>query len=130
MELDYVADVNEFGESLIRLYNFDMAEAQQLSNLVQDWLRNPTGQLNLAELEFITPINCVLLFHIGEEDEGILTVDDQTFFCIMTPRGFKEMLVLMEPFCQKESKAYQVLYDLDIPIDFLIHPSGSAIVED
>ena len=31
----------------------------------------------------------------------------------------------LEPFCNKETKSYQYLYDLDNPTDFIFSPSGT-----
>jgi hypothetical protein len=58
-------------------------------------------------------------------DEGILTKDNQTFFCILTIDGFKKMIKLIAPFCKKESKGYQYLYEIDNPIDLLFCPTAS-----
>ncbi|WP_302850212.1 hypothetical protein [Polaribacter cellanae] len=36
--------------------------------------------------------------------------------------SYIEMLRLLEPFCKKESKGYQYLYDVDTPTDLLFAP--------
>jgi hypothetical protein len=35
------------------------------------------------------------------------------------------MISLLDPFCIKDRKGYQYLYDIDNPIDFLFSPAGS-----
>ena len=35
------------------------------------------------------------------------------------------MIELIEPFCKKESKGYQYLYDIDNPIDLMFCPSAT-----
>jgi hypothetical protein len=82
-------------------------------------------KLDLAHVDFITPHSCNLIFGLFKSDEGILTKDNETFFCILTLEGFKNMVKLIEPFCKKESKAYQYLYDVDTPTDLLFCPSAS-----
>ncbi len=127
MELDYVKDINEYGESLIRLYDFDQLEAKEFSEVVKQWLQESQEPLDLGSLAFVTPVNCNLLLVRTKEDYGILTQDRTTFYCGLTLEGFEELLELIEPFCHKDTKAYRMLYDLDNPIDFMFHPSGSRI---
>ena len=58
-------------------------------------------------------------------DEGIFSVDHKTFYCALTLEGYHNMLNLIEPFCVKDSKGYQYLYDIDNPTDFLFAPAGT-----
>ncbi|WP_299671209.1 hypothetical protein [uncultured Polaribacter sp.] len=46
---------------------------------------------------------------------------------MLTLEGFTNMTKLLEPFCQKESKGYQYLYDIDNPTDLLFSPTASFI---
>ena len=62
-----------------------------------------------------------------KSDEGIITKDNETFFCVLTLSGFKNMLKLLEPFCKKESRSFQYLYDIDNPTDLLFSPSASEV---
>jgi hypothetical protein len=57
---------------------------------------------------------------IADSDEGITTSDYQHFYCDLTTGSYREMIRLLAPFCEKNTDAYQYLYDLDNPIDFLI----------
>ena len=56
---------------------------------------------------------------VADTDEGITTEDNEYFFCDLTLDTYKEMIRLVEPFCLKETDAFQYLYDLDNPIDFI-----------
>lgn len=125
MELDYIENVNELDENVVRLYNFDKAEAIQFRDLIQDVIIDKRKKLDLSEVDFITPRNCNLLFGLFKSDEGILTKDNETFFCILTLEGYVNMVKLLEPFCQKESRGFQYLYDIDNPTDLLFSPTAS-----
>jgi len=125
MELDFIKEINEFGDSVVRLYNFDKLEAKKLKDVIEDRIINEREKLDLSSLDFIEPRNCNLILALYKEDEGIITNDDQTFYCALTLGAFYDLLDLIEPFSQKESKAHQYLYDLDNPIDFLFSPAGS-----
>ena len=127
MELDYIENVNGLGENVVRLYNFNKAEAIQFRALLQDTIINKKQKLDLSEIDFIAPRNCNLIFGLFKSDEGIITKDNETFFCILTLFGFKNMLKLLEPFCNKESRSFQYLYDIDNPTDLLFSPSASAV---
>ena len=125
MELDYIENVNELDENVVRLYNFDKAEAIQFRDLIQNVIIDKRKKLDLSEVDFITPRNCNLLFGLFKSDEGILTKDNETFFCILTLEGYVNMVKLLEPFCQKESRGFQYLYDIDNPTDLLFSPTAS-----
>ena len=127
MELDYIENVNGLGENVVRLYNFNKAEAIQFRALLQDTIISKKQKLDLSEVDFITPRNCNLIFGLFKSDEGIITKDNETFFCVLTLSGFKNMLKLLEPFCNKESRSFQYLYDIDNPTDLLFSPSASAV---
>lgn len=126
MELDYIENYNGLDENLVRLYNFDKSEAIKFKDLLEETVIKKKQKLNLAEVDFIEPRNCNLIFGLFKSDEGILTKDNETFFCILTLDGFKEMVKLIEPFCKKDSRAHQYLYDVDTPTDLLFCPSASA----
>jgi hypothetical protein len=125
MELDYIENYNGLEENIVRLYNFNKAEAIQFRSLLIETVIEKKQKLDLAQIDFITPRNCNLIFGLFKSDEGILTKDNETFFCILTLEGFKNMIALLEPFCKKESKGYQYLYDVDTPTDLLFSPSAS-----
>jgi len=125
MELDFIDNINGFGESVVRLYNFNKTESTKFRDLIEDVIINKKQKLYLSEVGFIEPRNCKLILGIFKEDEGIFTLDNELFFCALTLDGFKNMLTLLEPFCRKETKGHQYLYDLDNPIDFLFSPAGT-----
>lgn len=125
MELDYLENVNGLNENVVRLYNFNKEEAQKLSELIEDVIINKKQRLDLSTVGFIKPRNCNLILGLFKSDEGILTEDYKTFYCVLTLRGFINMLNLMEPFCKKETRSYQYLYDIDNPTDFLFSPTAS-----
>jgi len=126
MEVDYIENYNGLDENLVRLYNFDKKEAIKFKNLLEETVINKKQKLNLAEIDFIETKNCNLIFGLFKTDEGILTKDDENFFCILTLESFKNMIQLIEPFCKKETRGHQYLYDVDTPTDLLFCPSASA----
>lgn len=125
MELDYIENINEFGENIVRLYNFDKSEAKQFSELIKDTIINRKHKLDLSQVEFIQRRNCNLILGLFPTDEGILSKDNKTFYCILTLESYKNILKLLEPFCKKDTKAHQFLYDIDNPTDFLFSPAGT-----
>lgn len=125
MELDYIADVNEYGENVVRLYNFDKSQVIKFRDLIEDLIVNKKQKLNLSQVDFIKARNCNLILGLFKTDEGILRADEKTFYCALTLEGYKNMLKLLEPFCEKETKGYQYLYDIDNHTDFLFSPAGT-----
>lgn len=125
MELDYIKNVNGLEEHVVRLYNFDMAEAILFRTLLIETIIEERQQLDLSQVPFITPRNCNLILGLFKSDEGILSKDQQTFYCVLTLKGFTNMIDLITPFCNKASRGYQYLYDIDNPIDLLFSPTAS-----
>jgi hypothetical protein len=129
MELDYIENVNGLEQNIVRLYNFNKAEAIQFRELIKDTIITKRQKLDLSQVDFITPRNCNLIFGLFKSDEGIMTQDNKTLFCVLTLESFINMVKLIEPFCLKESKGYQYLYDVDNPTDLLFCPTASLIEE-
>jgi hypothetical protein len=129
MELDYIENVNGLEQNIVRLYNFNKAEAIQFRELIKDTIITKRQKLDLSQVDFITPRNCNLIFGLFKSDEGIITQDNKTLFCVLTLKSFINMVKLIEPFCLKESKGYQYLYDVDNPTDLLFCPTASLIEE-
>ena len=127
MELDYIENVNGLDENVVRLYNFKKAEAIKFKKLLEDIVVTKKQKLDLSQIDFITPRNCNLIFGLFKSDEGILTKDNQTFFCILTLDGFTNMIKLLEPFCIKDTRSHQYLYDIDNPTDLLFCPSATLV---
>lgn len=125
MQLDYIDNINEYGEDVVRLYDFSMSEAILFRDAVRQILLTDKRELPLASLEFIEPRNCYLTLRLANIDEGIVSDDQVNFYCYLTFDGYEELLSRVEPFCHKETKAYRVLYeDIDNPTDFLFAPAG------
>ncbi len=125
MELDYIENVNGLDENVVRLYNFNKAEAIKLRDLIKEVVVDKKQRLDLSQIDFITPRNCNLIFGLFKADEGILSEDSENFYCILTLEGFTNMIQLIEPFCKKETRGFQYLYDIDTPTDFLFSPTAT-----
>lgn len=125
MKLDYLDNYNGLNENIVRLFNFNMAEAIKFRDLIQNTVIDNKQKLDLQHIDFIDTENCNLIFGLFKTDEGILTKDNQIFFCILTMAGFQKMIQLLEPFCKKETRSHQYLYDIDTPTDLLFAPSAS-----
>lgn len=125
MKLDYIHHINEHNENIIRLYDFKKSEAILFRDALRKTLIDNKEDLLLHTLDFIEVRNCYLTLRLHTSDEGILNRDRINFYCFLTIESYRKMLALIEPFCKKETRAYQWLYDLDTPTDFLFSPAGS-----
>lgn len=119
MKLKFLENINEFDEHAIRLNDFDKVQAGMFMQIIHDFTTQSRIIIELSDYEFIEFINCKLTLRLAETDEGIVTEDFIHFFCDLTAGGYAEMEKLILPFCQKETDAFQYLYDLDNPIDFI-----------
>jgi len=125
MKLDYISNINSDGDNVVRLYDFDRLEAEKFRDMVQSVVVTNATTLELKTLDFIEARNCNLTLRISDEETGITRTGKNSFCCDLTIDGYSHMLSLLDPFCKKETKAYQWLYDIDNPIDFLFSPAGT-----
>lgn len=125
MKLDYISNYNAYGENILRLYNFDMSQAIMFRDLIQDVIVNRNQRLDLSKVDFVEESEYNLILGVFKTDEGILSDDNKNFVCALTLDGFINMLKLLEPFCNKETKGHQYLYEIDNPTDFLFAPAGT-----
>jgi hypothetical protein len=124
MKLDFLDEINEYNDQVIRLFDFDKSEARKFSNAIQETIIRKEESLDLSTLDFIQSVNCRLIMHLSEEDEGILTLDNNLFFCDLTKEGYEKIVRLIEPYCVKDLRSFQSLYDLDSNIDLIFAPFG------
>lgn len=125
MKLNYIDNLNEYGDNVVRLFDFDKLQSIKFRDLVHEFVVAKKQELDLATIDFIEVLNCNLTLRISEEDEGILSEDQVNFYCDLTLEGYKQMLILLQPFCEKETMAFQYLYDVDSLTDLLFAPAGS-----
>ena len=125
MTLDYIDNINAYGENIVRLYGFDRAQADKFRQTIEQTIIINKKQLDLTTTDFIKARNCNLTLRISNEDIGIQTTDKVNFFCDLTIKGYEQMVSLLKPFCAKETIGYQWLYDIDTSTDFLFSPAGT-----
>lgn len=125
MTLDFIDNINAYGENIVRLYDFDMAQANKFRQIVEQTIITNKTQIELSTTDFIKSRNCNLTLRLSTEDIGIQTADKINFFCDLTLEGYQQMITLLKPFCAKETLGYQWLYDIDSPTDFLFSPGGT-----
>lgn len=126
MTLDYLSNINEYGDHLVRIYNFNKTEAAAFRDVFKETVIEKKEVLDLSEVLFIDRSGeCNLKFRIFNQDEGVRTNDGKTFYCDMTIESLEKMLELIEPFCHKDTRTYQYLYDLDIETDLIFSPEGT-----
>ncbi|MES2592323.1 MAG: hypothetical protein V4608_10590 [Bacteroidota bacterium] len=127
MKFKFLESINEYGEHIVKLYNFDKEEATKFKQAIQQTIIDGNKSLDLDTLDYIEPVNCKLILRLSETDEGIISINDENFdllYCNLTMNAYKKMLNLIEPYCSKNSRSFQMLYDLDTEIDFLFTPVG------
>jgi|TARA_B110000240_G_C13249864_1_gene346963 hypothetical protein len=125
MELDFIKNINEFNDNVVRLYNFDKEEAIKFRDLIEETIINNREKLDLSLVDFIEPRNCNLILALYKTDEGIITNDEKSFYCALTLGSFIDLVDILEPFCIKNTIGHEYLYDIDNPTDFLFSPAGT-----
>lgn len=119
MKIEFLPNAHRPKEHILRIFDFDMKQARLFSDAIK-LVIGEGRTVHLAEFDFIQLVNCNLSLRISGMDIGVITDDDHNFYCKMSVSGYEAMLKLIEPFCQKESRSYAWMYDLDNPIDLLL----------
>lgn len=127
MKLEFLYKINEFDEHAVRLSDFNSAQARAFRDAVQHSIIQENKPLEVHSLEFIEAVNCLFTLRISNEDIGIEDVDGKHLYCDLTISGYRNMLRLLELFCNKESKGYEWLYDIDTPIGFLFSAGNKSV---
>ncbi|MEQ8711942.1 MAG: hypothetical protein RIC80_02940 [Cyclobacteriaceae bacterium] len=130
MRLDYIPDINNFGDCVVRLYDFGKSEALQFKDAISVTLLAKQQPLDLNQLAYIQADNCVVVLELGTEDLGMVTQDDHHFTCTLTLESYQKMVNLITPFCDKDGTSHQMLYDVDSLTDFLFSPAGTSMITD
>jgi len=130
MKLEFLKNINEYREHAIRLSDFNSFQATKFREVVDRFIEDDSVSVDLSSVDFIESVNCRFTLQISSEDLGISSSDGVNFVCDLTLSSYKNMSALLEPFCRKESKGYQWLYDIDIPIGFLFSAGKDIPVEE
>lgn len=134
MKLDYIPNINAYGDCVVRLFDFDKSEALKFQEAIKSTVIQKKQSLDLSQLDYIESLNCTVLLELGEEDEGMIAEDDIHFTCPLTMKSYQKMVELIEPYCLKDRSSHQMLYDVDSLTDFLFSPAGTStsteVIED
>lgn len=125
MTIDFIPNINDFNEHVVRLYDFDKIESERFRKALHQVVLVEKQPLDLMTLLFIEPRNANLTLRISEEDEGISTENNQEFYCDLTLESYEKMEKLIQPFTTKDTVTFQWLYDVDTEIDLLFAPAGT-----
>ncbi len=103
MKLEYIADNTANGKypdawpaKLIRLFDFDEPQNRQLIELLTEKLLNQQLDVELAEVSFISAVNCRLLLRLSATDKGVSELNEQNnFACDLTERSYLAAIASM-----------------------------------
>jgi hypothetical protein len=129
MTLDFIPHINNFGDNLVRLYDFDKNEALEFAKVLKKTIIDDFQVLDLSKVEFIKKKDINLILRLAYENEGIRSNDLKTFYCDLTLEGYIEMFRLIKPFCLKDTRSHEYLYDVDSNTDLLFSPMGTWEME-
>lgn len=62
----------------------------------------------------------MLVLRLSSIDYGISQKDEKSFVCNLSTSGYKNAINLIQHLLQNEMNGFQLLYDIDPPIGFLL----------
>jgi hypothetical protein len=125
MKLDYKHNINEYGDHVVRLYQFNQAQSIKFRDAIQSHLLVQKKSLVVDELDFMEIDRVRLTLRLADEDFGITSRDGKSFYCDLTHDAYVTMVKLLQPFCLRESKSFQMLFDVDTLTDLMFSPAGT-----
>ena len=118
MKIEYLADGSP-DCPLIRLYEFNQAEAKQLRQLVRSLVPSDRQGVELENEAWAEPLGgCRLALRCGNPDQGIRQVGSRNFECVLNSDGWRNVEGLLGPFCDSNTAGFQ----------WLIHDGGVSLL--
>lgn len=123
MKLEYIAAGSD-DCPLIRLFEFTLAEVEELRKLVRSLVSGERQSVALQNEAWAAPIGgCQLSLRRGNRDRGVRQVEPLTFECVLSPDGWSNVEGLLDPFCDSDTTGFQWLTH-DGRVSLLISQSG------
>ena len=95
---------------LIRLYDFNRAQAQSLRKLVKSLRDGSRESVPLSEEPWIESVRgCRLTLRLGDREKGVRQSGPATFDCALTAANWDNVEGLLDPFCESEPTGFQWL---------------------
>jgi hypothetical protein len=95
---------------LIRLYDFNRAEAQSLRELVRSLRDGSRESVSLSEELWIESVKgCSLTLRLGDGEQGVRQSGPSTFDCALAAVNWDNVEGLLDPFCESEPTGFQWL---------------------
>lgn len=109
MKLEYLADGSQ-DCPLIRLYEFNQAEARSLRNLVRSLATGEADSVALQGERWAESVGgCKLTLRRGTRNQGVREVDPLNFECVLSSGGWRNVEGLLDPFCDSHTAGFQWL---------------------
>jgi hypothetical protein len=118
MKLEYIPEDDSEDTPLVRLYDFDIADAGKLRKAFSDLASESSQFLELHNADFIEAINdCRLTLAVNHWDQGLSRIGEPaTFRCALTAGSWDNIVGLTEPFTQPGSHGFQWLNATDVQL--------------
>lgn len=128
MKVEFIDDIgkgdkNVIPNKLVRLYDFDIDQAEQFKNAIADLLHG-NNRILLGNLPFITAVNCSLELSISATDQGIVQIAEGVFECRLSKASYLDMIYMIQRLIDIDLDGYQWLYNVVCDIDFLFSAGG------
>jgi hypothetical protein len=112
-------------DSILRVFDFDSSEACHFRNFLSGLANGSISEINLSGLPFVSAVGgCNLVLKVGTMDKGMIRISSGVFECILTRDTWQNAERLVEPFCTRNLRGFQWLYNLNTDIQFLFSPNG------
>ena len=127
MKLEYLreTDPEDPRRSIVRLYDFKPSEVLKLIEVLRRLSKRRNPPVRLDQMSFIEPIGgCCLLLKCGDSDRGISDLGNNYLECELREESWETAAQRAELLVAAEAGAFNWLYDVDAPTEFLLSLDG------
>ena len=105
-------------DKFICLSHFSKAELDMLIQSLKDVQKG--NVIVLSEQAYICYKEVRLELRLSNKDYGISQENEMSFVCNLSASAYKNAINLIEQLLINEMNGFQWLYDIDIPVEFLV----------
>jgi hypothetical protein len=128
VKLEYLRQIDpeDPRRSIVRLYEHKPGEVLQLIDVLRALSNRRKTEVGLETMSFVEPIDgCRLLLKCGDSDKGIVDLGSCCLECELKEESWETAARRAESLIAAGAGAFQWLYDVATPIEFLLSLDGS-----
>ena len=127
MKLDRVEDINEYHDSVIRIWDFSRDDLAALVDAFSEIVSGATSQLELRTRTRLENVDGTqLIIAVSDVDKGVVTGEQpDIFWCRLTSHTWMQNITSIQHLMENDfTRGYHWLHNCNVPYELLLSFSG------